>query len=212
MPRDPATFDREQERLARISRERSESGRDIARDKAGNWVYPEIESVRRRARCRNSLRLFCETYNPETFGLPWCADHLKAIARIEEAARFGALYGFALPRGSGKSVICRMAALWAVSYGLRRYVFVIGASQWWAEDSWPLPGTGHVPFYFHSRGHANSLRGDGALSPEPPGDEAPLSSRGTSWRGSRSRTPTDSARCCGACWRRRRHGLARAPG
>jgi uncharacterized protein len=51
------------------------------------------------------------------------------------------------------------------------HVFVIGANQWWAEDSWPLPGTGHVPFYFHSRGHANSLRGDGALSPEPPGDE-----------------------------------------
>ena len=51
------------------------------------------------------------------------------------------------------------------------HVFVIGANQWWAEDSWPLPGTEHVPFYFHSRGDANSLRGDGALSPEPPGDE-----------------------------------------
>ena len=51
------------------------------------------------------------------------------------------------------------------------HVFVIGANEWWAEDSWPLPGTEHVPFYFHSRGHANSLRGDGGLSPEPPGDE-----------------------------------------
>ena len=42
------------------------------------------------------------------------------------------------------------------------HVFVTGANQWWAEDSWPVPGTEHVPFYFHSRGHANSLRGDGA--------------------------------------------------
>ena len=50
-------------------------------------------------------------------------------------------------------------------------MFVVGANQWWAEDTWPLPGTEHVPFYFHSRGDANSLRGNGALSPEPPGDE-----------------------------------------
>jgi putative CocE/NonD family hydrolase len=51
------------------------------------------------------------------------------------------------------------------------HVFVIGANEWWAEDSWPLPGTEEVPFYFHSRGHANSLRGDGVLSVESPGAE-----------------------------------------
>jgi putative CocE/NonD family hydrolase len=53
------------------------------------------------------------------------------------------------------------------------HVFVIGANQWWAEDTWPLPGTEHVDFYFHSGGHANSLRGDGGLSVEPPGAEPP---------------------------------------
>jgi uncharacterized protein len=51
------------------------------------------------------------------------------------------------------------------------HVFVTGANQWWAEDSWPLPGTEHVPYYFHSRGNARSLRGDGGLSASPPGDE-----------------------------------------
>src|SRR5579884_1254335 len=51
------------------------------------------------------------------------------------------------------------------------HVFVIGANEWWAEEAWPLPGTEEVPFYFHSRGKANSLKGDGALSPEPPGPE-----------------------------------------
>ncbi len=29
----------------------------------------------------------------------------------------------------------------------------------------------YTPYYFHSRGRANSLRGDGTLSPEPPGEE-----------------------------------------
>jgi hypothetical protein len=115
--------------MAEVSRKESAAKRDIAED------YPPIANVRRRGRCRKSLRLFCETYNPVTFSMPWCEDHLKAIARIEEAVRHGALYAFAFPRGSGKSVICRMAALWAVSYGLSRYVFVIGANEGKAEDT-----------------------------------------------------------------------------
>ena len=52
------------------------------------------------------------------------------------------------------------------------YIFVLGANEWWAEDSWPLPGTEEVPFYFHSGGNANSLKGDGGLSPTEPGRRA----------------------------------------
>ena len=53
------------------------------------------------------------------------------------------------------------------------YVFVMGANEWWAEDDWPLPGTEEVRFYLHSGGGANSLRGDGGLSTDPPGTEPP---------------------------------------
>jgi hypothetical protein len=49
----------------------------------------------------------------------------------------------------------------------------MGANEWRAEDDWPLPGTDDVPFYFHSGGRANSLKGDGVLSREPPGSEPP---------------------------------------
>ena len=52
-------------------------------------------------------------------------------------------------------------------------VFVLGANRWRAEESWPLPGTEEVPFYFHSGGGANSLLGDGILSREEPGAEEP---------------------------------------
>ncbi len=51
------------------------------------------------------------------------------------------------------------------------HVFVIGANEWRAADSWPPPGTEPTEFYFHSGGHANSLRGDGGLSAQPPGAE-----------------------------------------
>ncbi|MEV4898184.1 CocE/NonD family hydrolase [Nonomuraea sp. NPDC055795] len=51
------------------------------------------------------------------------------------------------------------------------HVFVTGANEWWAEDEWPLRDAEEVPFYFRSRGRANSSDGDGALSTEPPGAE-----------------------------------------
>ena len=51
------------------------------------------------------------------------------------------------------------------------HVFVIGANEWWSADTWPLPGAEPTEFYFHSGGHANSLRGDGTLSTQPPDSE-----------------------------------------
>jgi uncharacterized protein len=51
------------------------------------------------------------------------------------------------------------------------YVFIIGANKWWALDDWPPPEAEQVPLYFHSRGSANSLKGDGRLSFDPPGIE-----------------------------------------
>lgn len=116
------------DRQANISRERSARGRDIG-------GVPDIANVERRAECRRSLRRFCEVYNPEAFKLGWSPDHLKAVARIEEAATLGALYAFAMARGSGKTTICRMGALWAVSYAHTRYAFVIGATDPKAQET-----------------------------------------------------------------------------
>jgi hypothetical protein len=114
--------------MAEASRQRSAAGREIG-------PVPPIADVSRRERCRASLRLFCETYNPKAFTLGWSSDHLKAIARIEEAATQGALYAFAMARASGKTTICRMAALWALSYRHCRYAFVIGATDDKAKES-----------------------------------------------------------------------------
>ena len=45
------------------------------------------------------------------------------------------------------------------------YVFVMGANRWRAESNWPLPQTQWTKYYFDSDGNANSLVGDGLLSP-----------------------------------------------
>jgi hypothetical protein len=48
----------------------------------------------------------------------------------------------------------------------------MGINQWRDEHEWPLARTDWQKWHLHSGGSANTLRGDGALSTEPPGDEA----------------------------------------
>ncbi len=50
-------------------------------------------------------------------------------------------------------------------------IFVMGANVWRDEGEWPLSRTRYVNYYLHSDGNANTLNGDGSLSPEAPGDE-----------------------------------------
>jgi putative CocE/NonD family hydrolase len=50
-------------------------------------------------------------------------------------------------------------------------IFVMGENRWRDEREWPLVRTNYRQLFLHSRGRANSTRGDGALSFEAPRDE-----------------------------------------
>ena len=50
-------------------------------------------------------------------------------------------------------------------------IFVMGANQWRDEDDWPLARARTTKYYLHSKGSANSLRGNGSLSTEAPQSE-----------------------------------------
>lgn len=52
-------------------------------------------------------------------------------------------------------------------------LFIMGVNEWRDEYEWPLARTEWQKWYLHSNGEANSLIGDGVLSPEVPGEEAP---------------------------------------
>lgn len=52
-------------------------------------------------------------------------------------------------------------------------LYVMGENVWRKEREWPLARTEYTRFYLRSGGRANSLSGDGGLSPEPPGSEPP---------------------------------------
>ena len=102
-----------------------------ARDIAGEYTAeaPTDAELADRAACERDFRRFCETYFPAAFCLPWSDDHLRAIERIESAVLDGGLFALAMPRGSGKTTLCERAAMWALLYGHRRFVCLIGATE-----------------------------------------------------------------------------------
>jgi len=52
-------------------------------------------------------------------------------------------------------------------------IFVMGENVWRDEQEWPLARTQYTKHYFHSKGKANTLSGDGELTAETPKDETP---------------------------------------
>jgi putative CocE/NonD family hydrolase len=42
-------------------------------------------------------------------------------------------------------------------------IFVMGDNKWRFENEWPLARTQYVNYYLDSKGHANTLSGDGSL-------------------------------------------------
>ena len=62
---------------------------------------------------------------------------------------------------------------WTYQGGAFEPGFNASENAWRQELEWPLARTQYTPYYLHSQGRANSLHGDGALSPETPGMEQP---------------------------------------
>jgi hypothetical protein len=113
-----ARKERERARLAQMSA----SGRDIG-------DLPDIVDPDRKAKAMHDFRFFCETYFPQTFRLAWSNDHLKIIAKIEQAVLRGGLFAMAMPRGSGKTTLAETACLWAILIGARDFVCLIGSDK-----------------------------------------------------------------------------------
>ena len=120
-------YDAHRERARARNAAMSLSGRDIGE-------LPEVEDTARKDRSRGDFRFFCEAYFPQTFHLRWSADHLKVISKIEQAVLEGGLFAMAMPRGSGKTSLCETACLWAMLFGHRGFVALIGSDEEHAAD------------------------------------------------------------------------------
>ncbi len=115
-------YEAHKDRVAQRNREMSLLGRDIGE-------MPAVANRERKQEAERDFRYFCEQYFPQTFHLPWSPDHLKVIAKIEQAVLEGGLFAMAMPRGSGKTSLCETACLWALLYGHREFVALIGSDE-----------------------------------------------------------------------------------
>ncbi|MFO0915306.1 MAG: terminase gpA endonuclease subunit [Pirellulales bacterium] len=106
----------------------AQAGRDIGE-------LPAVANPDRKRQAAEDFRYFCESYFPLSFSLAWSPDHLKVIGKVEQAVLRGGLFAMAMPRGSGKSTICEIACIWALLYGHRDFVCLIGSDEGHAEDS-----------------------------------------------------------------------------
>jgi len=118
----PTGYDAHRERMLARSKAMSASVRNIGE-------IPEVRDQARRARAERSLRAFAEAYFPQTFRLAWSEDHLRVLRRLEEAVLEGGLFALAMPRGSGKTSLCEVACMWAIVFGHRAYVALVGADE-----------------------------------------------------------------------------------
>lgn len=70
-----------------------------------------------------------QTYMPHVFYLPFGDFHHELVNDIESRIHHGGRKATALPRASGKTAICRGMILRAIKFGLRRFLFFIGAKE-----------------------------------------------------------------------------------
>ena len=115
-----ARYEKQKQQGGTWSRQLSAAGRDIG-------TIPKPKHPETIKACKRSFRKFCEHYGAESFPLAWSADHLRAIEKIERSVLKGELFAFAMPRGSGKSTLCEWACIWAMLYGHRQFVMLLGS-------------------------------------------------------------------------------------
>lgn len=116
-------YDRHKAKMAERVRTDSSAAREIS------GLMPSIANPSRRRAASACFRTFCETYFPSVFFNPWSPDHLVVIAALERAVTVGTQQAIAMPRGTGKTTLTKLAALWAVLTGRRRFVMCIGSSK-----------------------------------------------------------------------------------
>jgi len=116
------------DREAAAIRIRRADARDIG-SRVAAFIKRKPRNEERWKSGRESFRVACEVYFPEQFYLGWSDDHLRVISKIEGAVLHGGQFAMAMPRGQGKTCLAEAACIWALLYGHRKYVVLIGSSD-----------------------------------------------------------------------------------
>ena len=117
----PRDYERVKERARKDSALRSLAGREIA-------PLPAIVDASRRAKGCASLLDFCRLYFAAKFKKPFGQNHLALIDALQKIVVDGGKQAIAMPRGTGKTTISTVAAIWALVTGRRRFVVIVASN------------------------------------------------------------------------------------
>jgi hypothetical protein len=70
--------------------------------------------------------LFLKAFFPDQFPLPWSNEHLVLLDVLQHVILTGGCVAVGMPRGYGKTTIAECAAIWALAYGHRGFVCIVG--------------------------------------------------------------------------------------
>ena len=89
---------------------------------------PPVANPQRRAACSRDLAAFGQTYCAQMLAHAPSPHILRFVSAIEDALLHGGKVHVRFPRGKGKTTWIKIATLWALSYGHRRFVVIVAAT------------------------------------------------------------------------------------
>lgn len=125
---EPTAYERQKARSRNRQALISRAGRDIG-------PLPPIKDPERRKACERDLQLALPTYWPNAFSRPFSESHLVMIKRAELVILVSALFALAMPRGEGKTTICRHTVQWAINNAHAQFAFLVGATDEKGQES-----------------------------------------------------------------------------
>jgi len=115
-------YARHKERARRRQAAQTKKGQDVG-------PLPPVANMERKLACLGDLKLFNTTYFPGRYPLPFGPDQILFQEDLQRIIHEGGQQAESLPRGSGKTTFCETGAIYAIGYGLRCFLALIGATQ-----------------------------------------------------------------------------------
>lgn len=114
---------------AKYSREKTAESADVGP------IRP-VKDPARRESCRLDLEKYLVTYFPHSSGKnPFSDDHRRLIAHFQDVTLHGGRVADAVYRGFAKTTIAENSCSWAISYGHREFVPLVGATGTLAKEN-----------------------------------------------------------------------------
>lgn len=96
-----------------------------------NFVPLDLKGINweRRLAAKKDPLYDLRVYHPKVFYLNWSSAQKALVSDIETRMEEGGKKAFGMPRGTGKTAICRGMINRAIKFGLRKFLFFIGSKE-----------------------------------------------------------------------------------